>query len=66
MNEYLSVHCSPITGKKFSIGMLPGSECLLLIREQLIGKLIWSNGGIVLTTKLEIPGEKCGATHHNH
>jgi hypothetical protein len=29
---YFSVHCSPVTGKKCSIGRLPRSNCLLLLR----------------------------------
>ena len=60
------MQCSPIPGKKCTIGKLPGSDCLLLIRAQLRGRLICSNEGIILTEKLEVPGEKCEATYHNH
>ena len=63
---YFSVHCSKITGTKFCIERLRGSDGLFLIIAQLRGALIWSNGGIILTAKLEIPRQKSAATHHNH
>ena len=34
-------------------------------KAQLITTLIWSNGRIIVTKKLEIPGKKSAATHYN-